>query len=69
MTIKNQAAYFFNSGDPDTATVRSRKNGANGNLTCSIGSSFRIHHIPTVLLLGMISVLQDKAMAARVQVI
>jgi hypothetical protein len=39
MTIKNQAAYFFNSVDPDTATVRSRKSGANGNLTCSIGIS------------------------------
>jgi hypothetical protein len=39
MTVKNLAAYFFNSGDPDTVTVHSRKNGANGNLTCSIGSS------------------------------
>jgi hypothetical protein len=38
--IKNLAAYFFNSGDPDTVVgVHSRKNGANGNLTCSIGSS------------------------------
>jgi hypothetical protein len=24
-----------NTGDPDTVTVHSRKNGANGNLTCS----------------------------------
>jgi hypothetical protein len=39
MTIKNLAAYLFNCGDPDTVTVDSRKNGANGNLTCSIGSS------------------------------
>ena len=38
MTVKNLAAYF-NSGDPDTVTVHSRENGANGNLTCSIGSS------------------------------
>jgi len=38
MTFKNLAAYFFNSGDPDTVTVPSRKNGANGNLTCSIAS-------------------------------
>ena len=38
MTVKNLAAYFFNSGDPDTVTVHSRKNGANGNLTCSIAS-------------------------------
>jgi hypothetical protein len=39
MTVENLGAYFFNSGDPDTVTVHSRKNGANGNLTCSIGSS------------------------------
>ena len=39
MTVKNLAAYLFNNGDPDTVTVHSRKNGANGNLTCSIGSS------------------------------
>jgi hypothetical protein len=38
MTVKNLAAYFFNNGDPDTVTVHSRKNGANGNLTCSIAS-------------------------------
>ena len=37
MTVKN-LAYFFNSGNPDTVTVHSRKNGANGNLTCSIAS-------------------------------
>ena len=37
-TVKNLAAYFFNSGDPDTVTVHSRKNGANGNLTCSIAT-------------------------------
>jgi|SRR5215831_2224569 len=36
MTVKNLAAYFFDSGDPDT--VHSRKNGANGNLTCNIAS-------------------------------
>ena len=39
MTVKNLGAYFFNYGDPDTVTVHSRKNGSNGNLTCSIGSS------------------------------
>jgi hypothetical protein len=38
MTVKNLAAYFFNNGDADTVTVHSRKNGANGNLTCSIAS-------------------------------
>ena len=38
MTVKNLAAYFFNNGDPDTVTVHSRKNGANGNLTCNIAS-------------------------------
>ena len=38
MMVKNLAAYFFNSGDPDTVTVHSRKNGVNGNLTCSIAS-------------------------------
>ncbi len=38
MTVENLAAYFFNNGDPDTVTVHSRKNGANGNLTCSIAS-------------------------------
>jgi hypothetical protein len=38
MTVKNLATYFFNNGDPDTVTVHSRKNGANGNLTCSIAS-------------------------------
>jgi hypothetical protein len=35
MTVQNLAAYFFNSGDPDTVTVHS-KNGANGNLSVSI---------------------------------
>jgi len=38
MTVKNLAAYFFDSGDPDTVTVHSRKNGDNGNLTCNIAS-------------------------------
>jgi hypothetical protein len=71
MTVKNLAAYFFNSGDPDAVTVHSRKNRTNGNLTCSIASEARIHQILTVLLLGMImiSVSQDKAMVALVQVI
>jgi hypothetical protein len=44
MTVKNLGAYIFNSGDPDTVTVHSRKNGANGNLTCSIGSSNALGH-------------------------
>src|SRR5215831_4746100 len=35
MTVQNLAAYFFNSGDADTVTVHSRKNG---DLTCSIAS-------------------------------
>ncbi len=39
MTVKNLAAYLFNDDDPDTMTGHFRKNGANGNLTCSIGSS------------------------------
>jgi hypothetical protein len=68
MTIKNLAAYFFNSGDLDTVTVHSRKNGANGNLTCSIASQSNALGEDTsnsdILLLAMImiSVLQDKEM-------
>ena len=71
MTVKNLAAYFFNSGDPDTVTVHSRKNGANGNLTCSIASQSNALGQDTSdsdsIAVGeiMISVLQDKAMVAR----
>jgi hypothetical protein len=72
--------YFFNSDDPDTVTVHSRKNGANGNLTCSTASQSNALGQDTSnsdsiavgvkhLTLVMISVLQDKAMVALVQVI
>jgi hypothetical protein len=68
---KDLAAYFFNSGDPDTVTLHSRKNGANGNLTCSIASQSNALGQDTSnsdsIAVG--DDYEDKGMVARVQVI